>query len=150
MVGRRKLPNPSLNHIFNALSIGVQYTLSFELTNFGLKCLLIYAMIKSIIQRISSKQLFLKRKKMHRKICLKELFFSNFTASLPEFHSKRVILRLFLYNNKSSTRSCSSFQFFKVTTFSTLKSRQQEKLIRSVFVTKKYSLRSFEIVENSH
>ena len=31
MVGRRKLPDPSLNHIFNALSIGVQYTLSFEL-----------------------------------------------------------------------------------------------------------------------
>ena len=39
MVGRRKLPEPSLNHIFNALSIGVQYTLSFQLTNFGLKCL---------------------------------------------------------------------------------------------------------------
>ena len=37
MVGRRKLPDPSLN--FNALSIGVQYTLSFEWTNFGLKCL---------------------------------------------------------------------------------------------------------------
>ena len=40
MVGRRKLPNPSLNHIFNALSIGVQYTLLFQLTNFGLKCLI--------------------------------------------------------------------------------------------------------------
>ena len=39
MVGRRKLPNPSLNHIFNSLSIGVQYTLSFQLINFGLKCL---------------------------------------------------------------------------------------------------------------
>ena len=39
MVGRRKLPDPSLNRIFNALSIGVQYTLSFQLTNFGLKCL---------------------------------------------------------------------------------------------------------------
>ena len=39
MVGRRKLPDPSLNHIFNALSIGVQYTLSFQWTNFGLKCL---------------------------------------------------------------------------------------------------------------
>ena len=37
IVSRRKLP--SLNHIFNALSIGVQYTLSFQLTNFGLKCL---------------------------------------------------------------------------------------------------------------
>ena len=40
MVGRRKLPDPSLNHIFNALSIGVQYTVSFQLTNFGLKCLI--------------------------------------------------------------------------------------------------------------
>ena len=37
---RRKLPDPSLNSIFNALSIGVQYTLSFRWTNFGLKCLL--------------------------------------------------------------------------------------------------------------
>ena len=40
MVGRRKLPDPSLNSIFNALSIGVQYTLSFQWTNFDLKCLL--------------------------------------------------------------------------------------------------------------
>ena len=38
MVGRRKLPDPSLNCIFTALSIGVQYTLSFQWTNFGLKC----------------------------------------------------------------------------------------------------------------
>ena len=30
MVGRRKLPDPSLNHIFNALSIGVQYTVSYQ------------------------------------------------------------------------------------------------------------------------
>ena len=40
MVGRRGLPDPSLNYIFNVLSIGVQFTLSFELTNFGLKYLL--------------------------------------------------------------------------------------------------------------
>ena len=39
MVGRRKLPDPLFNHIFNALLIGVQYTLSFQLTNIGLKCL---------------------------------------------------------------------------------------------------------------
>ena len=43
MVGRRKLPDPLLNHILNVLSIGVQYTLSFELTNFGLKYLIIDA-----------------------------------------------------------------------------------------------------------
>ena len=40
MAERRKLSDPSLNHIFNALSIGVQYTVSFQLTNFDLKCLL--------------------------------------------------------------------------------------------------------------
>ena len=34
------MPDPSLNHIFNALSIGVQYTVSFYWTNFGLKCLI--------------------------------------------------------------------------------------------------------------
>ena len=39
MVGRRELHDPMLKHIFDALSIGVQYTLSFQLTNFGLKCL---------------------------------------------------------------------------------------------------------------
>ena len=41
MTGRRKMPDPSLNHIFNALSIGIQYTFSFQWTNFGLKCLLL-------------------------------------------------------------------------------------------------------------
>ena len=40
MAERRKLSDPSLNHIFNALSIGVQYTVSFQLTNFDQKCLL--------------------------------------------------------------------------------------------------------------
>ena len=40
IIDHRKLPDLSLNHIFNALSIGVQYTLSFQLTNFGLKCLI--------------------------------------------------------------------------------------------------------------
>ena len=35
-----ELPDLSLNHIFNALLIGVQYTLLFQITNFGLKCLI--------------------------------------------------------------------------------------------------------------
>ena len=39
MVSRRKLPDPSLNRTFNALSIGIQYTLSFQWTNFDLKYL---------------------------------------------------------------------------------------------------------------
>ena len=30
MIGYRKLPDPSLSHIFNALSIVVQYALSFQ------------------------------------------------------------------------------------------------------------------------
>ena len=38
MAGRRKLSNPSLTHIFSALLIGVQRTLSFQWANFGLKC----------------------------------------------------------------------------------------------------------------
>ena len=39
MVGRRKLCDPSLNRMFSALSIGVQYSLSFQWTNFFFKCL---------------------------------------------------------------------------------------------------------------
>ena len=41
MVAHRKLPNPLLKRIFNALSIGVQYTVSFQWTNFDLSCLLL-------------------------------------------------------------------------------------------------------------
>ena len=41
MVGRRKMPDPSLNCIFNALSPGLQYTLSLQWTNSDLKCLFI-------------------------------------------------------------------------------------------------------------
>ena len=40
LAGLKKQPNPSLNHIFNVLSTRVQYTLSFQRTNFGLMCLL--------------------------------------------------------------------------------------------------------------
>ena len=39
MAGRRKLGDRSLNRIFNALSIGLYYTLSFEWPDFGLKFL---------------------------------------------------------------------------------------------------------------
>ena len=44
MVGHRKMPDSSLNRIFNALSIGSQYTLSFQWTNFGLKWLYRYVL----------------------------------------------------------------------------------------------------------
>ena len=61
MVRCRKLPDPSLNHIFNALSIGVQYTLSFQWTNFGLKCLLLAeAKFPFNKQRIASSSSFIR------------------------------------------------------------------------------------------
>ena len=40
MVHRRKPPDPSLNRNSNALSIGVQYTLSYQWPKFDLKCLI--------------------------------------------------------------------------------------------------------------
>ena len=39
IVGCRKLADPLLNCIFNALSIGVQHTYLFQYANFGLRCL---------------------------------------------------------------------------------------------------------------
>ena len=39
IVGRRKLPDPSMNNIVNFLSIALQYALSFKRPDFGLKCL---------------------------------------------------------------------------------------------------------------
>ena len=39
MVGCRKLPDPSMNDIFNFLSLRLQCTLSFISPDFGLKCL---------------------------------------------------------------------------------------------------------------
>ena len=38
MIGRKKLSDHSMNNIFNILSIGLQYTLSFKWPDFGLKC----------------------------------------------------------------------------------------------------------------
>ena len=37
MVGRRKLPDASMNNVFNVLSINLQYTLSLKWPDFGLK-----------------------------------------------------------------------------------------------------------------
>ena len=39
IVGCRKLPAPSMSNIFNALSTGLQYTLSFRRPGLGLMCL---------------------------------------------------------------------------------------------------------------
>ena len=39
IVRRRKLPDPSMNNIFNALSIALQFAVSFKRPDFGLKFL---------------------------------------------------------------------------------------------------------------
>ena len=39
MIGRKKPSDPSMNNVFNVLSIGLQYTFSFKWPDFGLKCL---------------------------------------------------------------------------------------------------------------
>ena len=74
MVGRRKLPDPSLNCIFNALSIGVQYTLSFQWTNFGLKCLFLRK-TEVAIHRCSIKTCSEEIWKIHRKTQMQESLF---------------------------------------------------------------------------
>ena len=60
MVCRRKLPCPSFNRIFNALSIGVQHTVSFQWTNFGLKCLqqksILFRMVNTSVENFPKQQ----------------------------------------------------------------------------------------------
>ena len=55
MIGFRKLCDSSMNNIFNVLSIGLQYTLSFKWTDVGLKCLII---ITSKGQSLNSRQVY--------------------------------------------------------------------------------------------
>ena len=64
MDGRRKLSDPSLNCIFNALSIDVQYTPSFQWTKFGRKCLMRCKLLQKRSSYISP---------------LKKIFFPNLT-----------------------------------------------------------------------
>ena len=67
MVGRRKLSDPSLNRIFNVLSTGVQYAISFQWTNFGRKCLITQrSHIKKNVKKVKvSWRKFLTRKNPH-------------------------------------------------------------------------------------
>ena len=76
MVGRRRLPDPSLNRIFNALSIGIQYTFSFQWTNFGLKCL-----VETIVSKVS--EIFME--------CLCS-FFSKYTLPLEIAMAQTIVL----------------------------------------------------------
>ena len=57
-VGRRKLSDPSFNRIFNALSIGVEYMLSFQWTNFGLKCQHQFIIFFGKLKKVNLKLLF--------------------------------------------------------------------------------------------
>ena len=90
MFGRRELPDPSLNHILNALSIGLQYTLSFELTNFGLKCLL------RDRREFIPGQISPRGKIMHAKYPTYRLIYFNYT-SLTSSHCKHLVSHLFLF-----------------------------------------------------
>ena len=65
-VGGRKLPDPSLNRIFNALSIGVQCMLSFQWTNFGRKCLLHHGLTSVFFEMCQ--YIVYTLRKFHRKI----------------------------------------------------------------------------------
>ena len=67
MVGHRKLPDSSLDRIFNALSIGVQYTFSFQWTNFGLKCLCILQKAKKNYSKKKTAGYYLLNKKAVQK-----------------------------------------------------------------------------------
>ena len=90
MFGRRELPDPSLNHILNALSIGLQYTLSFELTNFGLKCLL------RDRREFIPGQISPRGKIMHAKYPTYRLIYFNYT-SLTSSHCKHLVSHLFVF-----------------------------------------------------
>lgn len=57
-LGPKKLADPLLNPIFNGLSGGVEYMLSFQWTKFGLKCLVISLPTKSKILFILAKNSF--------------------------------------------------------------------------------------------
>ena len=100
MVGRRKLPDPSLSRIFNALSISVQYTLSFQWTNSDLKCLTLASNWKSIYQELKKswdlrKILFFSNTDIHRFLWLYSLIESlqvnRMYVTSFWFHSKLVL-----------------------------------------------------------
>ena len=91
MVGRRKLPDPSLNRICNVLSIDVQYTLSFQWTNVGLKWLLTWY-LQHVNPLLQIHLLFLGFAIPWRKLCQKTIsFLANVTCRrirFPYWHGR--------------------------------------------------------------
>ena len=80
MIGQRKLPDSSMNNIFNVLSIGLHCTLSFKRPDFGLKCLVTTT---PKVQSLKFKSMY----KWNRRI-------------VPHFLNLLIVIELLLWNRK--------------------------------------------------
>ena len=80
MIGQRKLPDSSMNNIFNILSIGLHCTLSFKRPDFGLKCLVT---ITPKVQSLKFKSMY----KWNRRI-------------VPHFLNLLIVIELLLWNRQ--------------------------------------------------
>ena len=80
MIGQRKLPDSSMNNIFNILSIGLHCTLSFKRPDFGLKCLVTTT---PKVQSLKFKSMY----KWNRRI-------------VPHFLNLLIVIELLLWNRK--------------------------------------------------
>ena len=80
MIGQRKLPDSSMNNIFNVLSIGLHCTLSFKRPDFGLKCLVTTT---PKVQSLKFKSMY----KWNRRI-------------VPHFLNLLIVIELLLWNRQ--------------------------------------------------
>ena len=80
MIGQRKLPDSSMNNVFNVLSIGLHCTLSFKRPDFGLKCLVTTT---PKVQSLKFKSMY----KWNRRI-------------VPHFLNLLIVIELLLWNRK--------------------------------------------------
>ena len=80
MIGQRKLPDSSMNNIFNILSIGLHCTLSFKRPDFGLKCLVTTT---PKVQSLKFKSMY----KWNRRI-------------VPHFLNLLIVIELLLWNRQ--------------------------------------------------
>ena len=80
MIGQRKLPDSSMNNVFNVLSIGLHCTLSFKRPDFGLKCLVTTT---PKVQSLKFKSMY----KWNRRI-------------VPHFLNLLIVIELLLWNRQ--------------------------------------------------
>ena len=80
IIGQRKLPDSSMNNVFNVLSIGLHCTLSFKRPDFGLKCLVTTT---PKVQSLKFKSMY----KWNRRI-------------VPHFLNLLIVIELLLWNRK--------------------------------------------------